>query len=124
MNALLVVLGAVIGAPARYVVDVYLQSRHRTAFPWGTFTVNVIGATVLGSVAGALSVGRGPTWLMTAVGTGFCGAFTTFSAFSAETVRLIDAGRTMTALTNVVASVLVGFAGCAAAFSVAARLLP
>jgi len=55
--AVLVVVGAMVGAPLRYLTDRTLQARHDTAFPWGTFTVNVVGCLVLGALAGAGSTG-------------------------------------------------------------------
>ena len=88
MTVVLILLGGALGAPARYLTDVAVQRRHRTAFPWGTWTVNVVGSFLLGVVAAA-----GPHWVVTLVGTGFCGALTTFSTFGYETVRLARGGR-------------------------------
>ena len=50
----MVLLGGAIGAPLRYLIDLFVQSRHDTRFPWGTFTVNVLGSLVLGAVAAAV----------------------------------------------------------------------
>jgi len=77
-------------------------------FPWGTWTVNVVGSLVLGVVAAA-----GPDWVVTLAGTGFCGALTTFSTFGYETVRLAEEGETTTAVWNVAASLVVGLAAAA-----------
>lgn len=104
MTALLVVLGAAIGAPARYLTDRWLQSTHGTGFPWGTFTVNVVGSFVLGAVAGSAA---SPA-VAALVGTGFCGALTTWSTLGYETVRLAEEGARSSAVLNVVASVLAG----------------
>ena len=88
----LLVLGGAVGAPARYLVDGVVQSRSRGVAPWGTFVINVSGSFVLGVVTGAvLYHGLGPL-PKTALGTGFCGAYTTFSTFSYETVRLLEEG--------------------------------
>ena len=57
MTALLVVVGAVAGAPLRYLTDLAVQSRHDSVFPWGTLAVNAGGSLVLGAVAGAVSGG-------------------------------------------------------------------
>ena len=57
MSLLLVIAGAAIGAPLRYLSDRAIQSRHDTVFPWGTFTVNVLGSLVLGVVTGAVTAG-------------------------------------------------------------------
>jgi len=51
MTILLIALGAAVGAPARYLTDRTIQSRHATVFPWGTFTVNVFGSFILGVLA-------------------------------------------------------------------------
>jgi fluoride exporter len=119
VTAVLVVLGAVIGAPARYLTDLLVQSRHDSKVPWGTFTVNVAGSFVLGLVARLATDGGLPSWVLTLVGTGFCGALTTFSTFSYETVRLIDGGAWRTAALNVAASLAVGLGAVALGWWVA-----
>ncbi len=108
MTLLLVLLGGAVGAPTRYLADVAIQRLHRTSFPWGTWTVNVAGSFVLGVVAAGAS-----TWLMTLVGTGFCGALTTFSTFGYEAVRLAEEGDTGTAVANVTGSLAVGLLAAA-----------
>lgn len=123
MNALLVVLGAMVGAPLRYLIDVFVQSRHRSAFPWGTFAVNVTGSLLLGLLAGGVAAHGGPAWALTLVGSGFCGAFTTFSTFGFETVRLLEQRREALALLNVLGSVAVGMAACAGGFAFAYALI-
>ena len=110
---LLVLVGGAVGAPLRYLLDLFVQSRHASVFPWGTFTVNVVGSVVLGLVAGAASAADGPRWLVTLVGTGVCGAFTTYSTFGFETVRLTQEGYQRAAVANVAGSVAVGVAGAA-----------
>ncbi|HEY6796064.1 MAG TPA: fluoride efflux transporter CrcB [Kineosporiaceae bacterium] len=122
MNALLVVVGAMVGAPLRYLTDLLVQSRHDTVFPWGTLTVNAAGSLVLGLVAGAVSSGGAPAWLLTLVGPGFCGALTTFGTFGFETLRLIEDGSVLEAVLNVAASLLVGFVACAGGWVLAAAL--
>ncbi|MEO3804623.1 fluoride efflux transporter CrcB [Nonomuraea sp. B1E8] len=104
MTVLLIVLGAAVGAPLRYLVDRAVQARHDTAFPWGTLTVNVAGSALLGFLAG-LPAGDG---VMALAGTGFCGALTTYSTFGYETVRLVEEGARFHAVANAVASVLAG----------------
>ena len=109
----LLVLGGAIGAPARYLVDGVVQSRSRGVAPWGTLVINVSGSFVLGVVTGAvLYHGLGPL-PKTALGTGFCGAYTTFSTFSYETVRLLEEGSVATASLNAIASVVIGLAAAA-----------
>ncbi|MFT4265490.1 MAG: fluoride efflux transporter CrcB [Nocardioides sp.] len=110
MTALLVVAGALVGAPARYLTDLVVQSRHASKVPWGTFTVNVAGCLVLGLVASLVAHGAWAGWTQTLIGTGFCGALTTFSTFSFETLRLVEGGHLRTAALNVVASIAAGMA--------------
>jgi fluoride exporter len=123
VTVLLVLVGGALGAPVRYVVDLMVQSRHDSVLPWGTFAVNAVGSLVLGAAAGGVAAAGGPHWLLTLVGTGFCGALTTFSTFSFETVRLTEEGALGAAAVNVAGSVAVGAAACAAGWSVAAALL-
>ena len=121
MTAVLVVLGGLLGAPARYLTDLAVQSRHSSRVPWGTLTVNMAGSLVLGLVAGLASVHHAPTWVLALVGTGFCGALTTFSTFSFETFRLLDERRWLLAAGNVVGSVAAGLAAVALGFWVGSR---
>jgi fluoride exporter len=103
---LLVVVGAMVGAPARYLVDRAVQARHDTVFPWGTFTVNVAASLILGLVTGAVLAGGASTRVGLLVGTGLCGALSTYSTFSYETLRLAENGARRFAVANVVGSVL------------------
>lgn len=116
MTVLLVLLGGAVGAPARYLVDLVVQSRHDSVLPFGTFTVNVAGSLVLGAVAASVTVHDSPAWVLTLVGTGLCGALTTFSTFGYETVRLVEDGAWAAAALNVAASLAVGLAACSLAW--------
>ncbi|MEU6065506.1 MULTISPECIES: fluoride efflux transporter CrcB [Streptomyces] len=122
MNWLLVVLGAVVGAPLRYLTDRAVQSRHDSVFPWGTFVVNVTGCLVLGLLTGAVSAGAAGPHLQLLLGTGLCGALTTYSTFSYETLRLTEAGAGLYAAANVVASVVAGLGAAFAGVSIASVL--
>ncbi|MEQ4720452.1 fluoride efflux transporter CrcB [Nonomuraea sp. B19D2] len=104
MTVLLVALGAAIGAPLRYLTDRLVQSRHDSVFPWGTLAVNLAGSFILGLLAG-LPVGAAWSALL---GTGFCGALTTYSTFSYEILRLIQDGSRFYALAGIIASVVGG----------------
>jgi CrcB protein len=104
MTMLLVALGAAIGAPLRYLTDRAVQARHTSTFPWGTFTVNVAGSLLLGYLLG-LPVAP---WLAAVLGSGFCGALTTYSTFSFETLRLVRAGERALAMAYAIGSVLAG----------------
>ena len=76
MNWLLVIVGAAVGAPLRYLADRAVQARHDTLFPWGTFLVNVTGCLLLGLLTGAASAGHASGHVQLLVGTGLCGALT------------------------------------------------
>ncbi len=104
MTALLVALGAAIGAPLRYLTDRAVQSRHDSTFPWGTFTVNIIGCALLGFLAAVPS----EQGVMALAGTGFCGALTTYSTFGYETFRLLETGARTYAVCNAAASIAGG----------------
>jgi CrcB protein len=112
-----VILGAAVGAPLRYLTDRAVQARHDTVFPWGTFTVNIIGSVVLGLLVGAATAASVPHSVQLLVGVGFCGTLTTYSTFSYETLRLHEDGAHFHAVANVVISVA---AGLGAAFTGAA----
>lgn len=113
MTLLAVLVGGALGAPLRYLTDLWVQSRHDSVFPWGTFTVNTVGSAVLGLAAGALDAASGPDWVLPLVGIGFCGALTTFSTFGFETMRLLEEGSVGEAALNSVGSVVVALAACA-----------
>lgn len=106
MTAVMVFLGALVGAPLRYLTDRTVQSRHDSLFPWGTFSVNLIGCLILGGLAGAGSALPAPAFAL--LGTGFCGALTTYSTFSYETLRLVEQRARFYAAANVVVSVVAG----------------
>jgi CrcB protein len=108
VSLLLVIAGAAIGAPLRYLSDRALQARHDTVFPWGTFAVNVVGSLILGMVTGAVTAGGASPQVQLAVGTGFCGALTTYSTFSYETLRLLEDDSRHFAAANVVGSIVAG----------------
>lgn len=123
MSALLaVLLGGAVGAPLRYVTDRMVQSRHDQVFPWGTLTVNVTGSLVLGVLLGLSAVHVLPVWAFALAGTGFCGALTTFSTFSFETLRLLEEGSPLEAAGNVVVSLVAGMAAATAGFYVVSWL--
>ncbi len=110
MTAALVALGAAFGAPLRY----WLAQRLDDRFPLGIWLANVVGSTILGLLLG-LDLGERPLALL---GVGFCGAFTTFSTFAAQSVGL---GRSR-GTTYVLATVVVALCGCAAGYGIGALL--
>ena len=113
MTLLLVALGAMVGAPLRYLTDRFIQARHDTIVPWGTLTVNAAGSLIMGFLVGAAAAGRLDPMIVTVLGPGFCGALTTYSTFGYETVRLAEDGSRFLATANIAINL---FAGLGAAF--------
>jgi fluoride exporter len=122
MPVLLVFIGGMVGAPLRYVVDKAVQSRHDSVFPWGTFIINVGGALILGALTGAATAHGLPADATLLLGTGVCGALTTFSTFGFETVRLLEDGSLAEAGLNALGSLLAGTAAAVAGYALAAWL--
>lgn len=122
MTPLLVVLGAMVGAPLRYLTDRAIQSRHDSLFPWGTFGVNVAGSFIFGLLVGAGPAHGVSAHVLALAGTGFCGALTTYSTFGYETVRLIEDGSRFYAAANVVASIVAGLGAAFCGIAVAAAV--
>jgi CrcB protein len=113
-------VAAAVGAPARYVLDGAVQARAGGVFPWGTFVVNVSGCLALGVITGlGLYHGLG-AGTRTVIGTGGIGAYTTFSTFSFETVRLAEEGAITEALRNVAATLIVGLLAASAGLALTA----
>ena len=102
-----VAAGGVLGSVARYLASVLIQSAH--GFPLATLFVNITGSFIIGFY-GTLSAPDGRLFSSARqrqfVMTGFCGGYTTFSTFSLETVRLLQAGQARTALINIAVSVV------------------
>jgi fluoride exporter len=104
MTFLLVALGAMVGAPSRYLADRAVQNRHNSGFPWGTFFINVSGSALLGFIAAL----PGPGTAAVVTGTAFCGAFTTYSTFGYETVMLARSRAFLFAGLNAMGSIVTG----------------
>jgi CrcB protein len=109
----MVIIGAVVGAPLRYLTDRAVQARHGGVFPWGTLVVNLTACAGLGLLTGAATASTVPAAIQHSIGPGLCAALSTYSTFSFETVRLAETGARLLAAANVVVSVV---AGLAAAF--------
>ena len=113
------VAAGAIGAPARYLVGGWIQGRTGGDAPWGTFVVNVSGSFLLGLLTG-LALYRGfPDMPRVVLGSGFCGAYTTFSTFSYETIRLLEDGATAKAVANVAGTLVVAVGAAAAGLAIA-----
>lgn len=116
------VAAGALGAPLRYLVDGAVQDCTLGAIPLGTLVVYASGSLVLGFLAG-LAIHHGlDDATKIVVGTGFCGAFTTFSTFSYETVRLIEDGAHQEAIRNLAGNLIVGALAAATGLATAAVL--
>jgi CrcB protein len=115
-----VAAGGLVGAPARFVLDGWTNSRTRGRFPWGTFVINATGAFLLGLISGLVRHHAVGPVAAALTGTGFCGAYTTFSTFTYETIRLLEERDVVAALANLAGSLMVGLAAAAAGMAVAA----
>ena len=113
-------VAAAIGAPARYLIDGLVQDHTSGAFPWGTFVVNVSGCLALGLLTGFVLYHSLDPTARTVIGTGGLGAYTTFSTFTFETVRLAEEGAVNHAVRNAVGSLLAGLAAASAGLAIAA----
>lgn len=117
MTVLLVAVGAALGALARHLTQHLVATRRPSTFPWAVLAVNLVGSLLLGAVLAAAQDGGLPDQLATGIGVGFCGALTTYSTFSYDTLRLVEertyALAVASVLLNVVGSVLAAAAGWA-----------
>jgi CrcB protein len=112
MNYILVFVGGGLGATLRYVINMTCARCMGTAFPWGTFIINVTGSAVMGLIAGYLAF-KGEAsqpWRLFLM-TGILGGYTTFSAFSLDTAVLYERGELGLALAYVLGSVVLSIAG-------------
>ena len=106
MNYLLVMAGGAVGSLARYLIGTASLRALGPDYPWGTLAVNLIGGFLMGLLAGLLARTGGSEQTRVLIGVGLLGGFTTFSAFSLETARMIETGQWATALGYALASVI------------------
>ena len=103
-----IAIGGALGAVARYGLGGWVQRASGLAFPWGTLTVNVIGSLAIGFLVVWLQASQASTELRAFAIVGLLGGFTTFSAFSYETVALAQSGQWARAAVYAVGSVMIG----------------
>ena len=99
--------GAVLGANSRYLLTNYFAGRFGAAFPYGTLFINITGSFLLGFVLVLIGnrIVSDPGYRLL-IGTGFLGAYTTFSTFSYDTIVLLEGGDLLPALWNALSSLL------------------
>ena len=119
-----VAAGGAIGACARHGATL-LWPTPPSAFPWTTFVINVTGSALLGAVLVLLTERGAPHPLLRPfLGTGVIGGYTTFSTFAVDVQRLIERGQPLTALTYLLATVLVALLAVWVASSLTRAVVP
>ena len=116
-----IALGGAAGSVLRYGIGSVLE-RHSGAFPFGTMLVNVTGSLLLGALVSTLHAASPE--LRAGLTVGLCGGYTTFSTFGLETVRLLEAGRWMSAAAYVLASVLLSLLATLAGLMLGRAAMP
>lgn len=108
-NILLVAIGGGTGSVLRYLTSVLTSKYFTSTFPLGTFAVNIVGCLIIGILTGLFykSSITNPDLKILFI-TGFCGGFTTFSAFAQENINLIQSNNLVTAIIYTILSVIVG----------------
>lgn len=108
-SIIIVFLGGGIGSAFRYLTSVFTEKYVQQSFPWATFVVNIVGCLIVGILAGLIIKQQltSPDLRLLFV-TGFCGGFTTFSAFALENIKLFQSGNTFLALLYIALSVILG----------------
>lgn len=113
-NLLLVMLGGATGSAARYLTGRLTLAWFGPGYPWGTLAVNLIGGFLMGMLAGSLArFGQGSEQWRLLIGVGVLGGFTTFSAFSLDTMNMIERGDWVPAIGYALVSVIGSIAALA-----------
>ena len=112
MKYLAISLGGILGANSRYLIADWAAQRFGAGFPYGTFIINISGSFALGFFMAFLQDRAfiHPNYRLF-FATGFCGAYTTFSTFTYESLRLWQDGSFLLAITNLLGSLAVGMFG-------------
>ena len=117
---LLAILGGALGSGARHLVNIGAARLVGIGFPWGTFTVNIVGAFLMGLFIEALALKfQGSLELRTFFATGVLGGFTTFSAFTLDVVQMMEHGQLGLAAAYAFGSVVLCIVALGAGFMVA-----
>jgi fluoride exporter len=122
VTVLLVVGAGACGALLRYLVERTVHLRLGPGFPFGTLLINVSGSFVLGFVVSVAAHHHLPASVVTVVGTGLLGAYTTFSTFSFDTVSLLERGRPRASASNVGLTLVAGLGAAAAGLALGSVL--
>jgi CrcB protein len=119
-----IAVGAAVGGVSRYYLTVAMQQRLGDAFPWGTLLINVTGSLLLGFIIRyAVATPSMSLELRLMLTTGFCGGYTTFSAYSYETALMLESGNYSRAAIYSLGSVVLGLLATFAGFVLARGLV-
>ena len=119
-----IAVGAAAGGVSRFYLTLALQQRFGDGFPWGTLLINVTGSLLLGFIIRyAMATSAMPLELRLMLTTGFCGGYTTFSAYSYETALMLENGSYGRAAAYSLGSVVLALAATFAGFVLARGLL-
>lgn len=103
-----VIIGSATGGTIRYLISLYFLSKGLTKFPWATLSINLVGCFLIGIIYAAIGKSVHEQNLKLLLATGFCGGFTTFSAFAIENLHLLKQGATTSAIAYIALSVFLG----------------
>jgi CrcB protein len=120
LDVLVICLGAIVGANARYFISRYAAQALGLVFPYGTLLINVVGSLIVGFflVWTSERVLADPRWRLLVV-VGFCGSLTTFSSYAFESMAYFDRGQWLLMFTNIVSNNLLCLAGALAGMALA-----
>jgi fluoride exporter len=104
----LVGLGSFLGGILRYLVSVYFQNKEVSGFPWATFSVNIFGCFLIGLAYGYFERENASVLWRIVITSGFLGGFTTFSAFSSESLILLKSDLSLLGVLYILASISLG----------------
>jgi len=108
--------GGVLGGIGRFLLGTWVTSRTSSSYPFGTFIINISGSILLGCLAALHGQHEISETLYAFFGIGFCGAYTTFSTFGVETIRLLERKLKSQAIIYVISSVFLSIVGAGAGF--------
>ncbi len=122
MTVVGVLLAGAVGALGRHLLVVLLETHPRRRLPVGIVVANVVGSLVLGALVGARTAGDLSATALTVLGTGFCGALTTWSTFVVDAAERIEGGQTSSAAAVVAVSLVLGAVAAAAGLALTGGL--
>ncbi len=123
IGVIAIVIGGALGSLCRYFMSMNIYLLLGKSFPYGTLAVNILGSIIIGSVyILAMEKITISEELRAGITVGFLGAFTTFSAFSIETMNLIESGEITKAGLNIILSAILCIVGCWLGMSITRQL--